>query len=93
MALHPDFPDSLHVILNPEIRRFPVAEVLRYTSMDKLMPPLVAGLRKKVREFRDSGYAGAGDTSKSLLNWWFREPHLLPRADGTMVALAVSRRP
>ncbi|MBN1864418.1 MAG: DEAD/DEAH box helicase family protein, partial [Victivallales bacterium] len=35
-------------------------------------------LRKKVKEFRDGGYAGASDTSRSLLNWWFLEPHLLP---------------
>ena len=52
--------------------------------MDKLMPPLVAQLRQKVKEFRGSGYVGATNTSKSLLNWWFREPHLLPQADGTM---------
>jgi type III restriction enzyme len=48
------------------------------------MPPLVAELRRKVKEFRDGGYAGAAETSKSLLNWWFNTPHLLPRADGTM---------
>ena len=28
--------------------------------------------------------SGASATSKSLLNWWFKEPHLLPQADGTM---------
>lgn len=83
MALHPDFPDSPHAILNPEIRWFPADEALRETSMDKLMPPLVASLRKRVQEFRDSGYVGASDTSKSLLNWWFKEPHLQPQADGT----------
>ena len=33
------------------------------TSMEKLMPPLVATLRRKVKEFRDSGYVGASDTS------------------------------
>ena len=48
------------------------------------MPPLVSQLRKKVKEWRDSGYAGATDTSRSLLNWWFNTPHLLPQADGTM---------
>ena len=48
------------------------------------MPPLVPQLRKKVKEWRDSGYVGATDTSKSLLNWWFNTPHLLPQADGTM---------
>jgi hypothetical protein len=31
---------------------------LRETTMDKLMPPLVAQVRKKVKAFRDSGYAG-----------------------------------
>ncbi|PLY11750.1 MAG: type III restriction endonuclease subunit R [Sedimenticola sp.] len=82
MALHPDFPDSPHTILNPEIRWFPADEALREISMDKLMPPLVASLRKKVQAFRDSGYVGASDTSKSLLNWWFKEPHLKPQADG-----------
>jgi len=84
MALHPDFPNSPHAILDPEVRWFPADEALRETSMEKLMPPLVAQLRKKVKEFRDSGYVGACDTSKSLLNWWFKEPHLLPQADGTM---------
>ena len=48
------------------------------------MPPLVPQLRKKVKEWRDSGYVGATDTSKSLLNWWFNTPHLLPQTDGTM---------
>jgi type III restriction enzyme len=84
MALHKNFPDSPHAILNPEIRWFPADEALRETSMDKLMPPLVSQLRKKVKEFRDSGYAGASDTSKSLLNWWFNTPHMLEKADGTM---------
>jgi len=78
MALHPDFPHSPHAILDPEIRWFPAGEVLRDTTMDKLIPPLVAQLRRKVKEFRYSDYAGASDTSRSLLNWWFREPHLLP---------------
>lgn len=82
MALHPDFPDSPHAILDPDIRWFPADEALRETSMEKLMPPLVATLRGKVKEFRDGGYVGATDTSKSLLNWWFKEPHLQPQVDG-----------
>ncbi len=48
------------------------------------MPPLVAELRRKVKEFRDNGYERASDTSRSLLNWWFKEQHLLPGADGSM---------
>ena len=84
MALHPNFPQSPHAVLDPTIRWFPADESLRDTSMDKLMPPLVPQLRKKVKEFRDNGYVGAHDTSKSLLNWWFKTPHLLPKIDGTM---------
>lgn len=84
MALHPDFPNSPHAILDPSVRWFPADEAFRDTTMDKLMPPLVATLRRKVREFRESGYVGATDTSKSLLNWWFKEAHFLPQADGTM---------
>ncbi len=78
MALHPDFPGSPYEIIDPEVRWFPADEALREMTMDKLMPPLVAQLRRKVREFRVSGYAGASDTSRSLLRWWFEEPHLLP---------------
>lgn len=84
MALHPDFPNSPHAILDPGIRWFPADEALRESSMEKLMPPLVPVLRRKVKEFRDGGYVGAADTSRSLLNWWFKRPHLLPKADGTM---------
>ena len=84
MALHPDFPESPHAILDPEVRWFPADETLRETSSDKLMPPLVAQLRRKVKEFRDGGYVGATETSKSLLKWWFKSPHLLPGSDGLM---------
>ena len=85
MAIHPDFPKSPHSILSPDIRWFPADEALRESSYDKLLPPLVHVLRKKVKEWRDSGsgYEGASDTSKALLNWWFNTEHLLPRADGT----------
>lgn len=82
MALHPDFPDSPHAILEPQVRWFPADEALRETGMDKLIPPLVSQLRRKVKEFRDGGYVGASETSRSLLNWWFKEPHLQERADG-----------
>jgi type III restriction enzyme len=84
MALHKDFPLSPHSILDPDVRWFPADEALRESSMEKLMPPLVAELRRKVKDFRDSGYVGATDTSRSLLNWWFNTPHLLPKADGSM---------
>jgi type III restriction enzyme len=84
MALHKDFPESPYAILDPSIRWFPADEALRETSMDKLMPPLVPQLRRKVKEWRDNSYVGATNTSRSLLNWWFNTPHLLSQADGTM---------
>jgi type III restriction enzyme len=84
MALHPKFPSSPYSILDPEIRWFPADEALRGTSADKLMPPLVPTLRKRVKEWRESGYVGATLTSKSLLNWWFNTPKLWPQPDGTL---------
>ena len=84
MALHPNFPDSPHAILAPDLRWFPADEALRETGVEKLMPPLVAEIRRKVQAFRDAGYDGASPTSRSLLNWWFKEPHLMPQVDGSM---------
>jgi len=63
MAIRPDFPKSPHSILSPDIRWFLADEALR----------------KKVKEWRDTGYDGASDTSKALFNWWFKTEHLLPR--------------
>ena len=83
MALHPDFPSDPHAILDPAIRWFPADEALRASSFEKLLPPLVPALRKVVKAWRDRGYEGAAETSRSLLNWWFEEPHLLPSASGT----------
>ena len=84
MALHSNFPESPYAILDPAIRWFPADEALRESSSEKLMPPLVPQLRRKVKEWRDNGYTGATNTSKSLLNYWFNTPHLLPQTDGTM---------
>ena len=84
MALHKDFPSSPHAVIDPGIRWFPADEALRETGMEKLMPPLVAELRRKVQAFRDSGYADASETSRSLLNWWFETPHLLPKYNAPM---------
>ena len=84
MALHPDFPASPHAIMDPALRWFPADETMRETSMDKLMPPLVAQLRIQVQAWRTQRYAGATATSRSLLQHWFGAPHLLPAADGTL---------
>jgi type III restriction enzyme len=82
MALHKDFPKDPYAILDPSIRWFPAAEDLREKGYEKLLPPLVADLRKKVKEWRDDGYKGASETSKALLRWWFQEDHLLPDSKG-----------
>jgi type III restriction enzyme len=87
MALHPNFPESPYAILDPAIRWFPADESLRETTMDKLMPPLVPELRRKVKEWRDTGYKGATGTSRSLLNWWFNTPHLMERRGGQALPL------
>jgi type III restriction enzyme len=52
MALHPDFPGSTHANLDPGFRWFPADEALRQSSMEKLMPPLVAYPRRRVTELR-----------------------------------------
>lgn len=85
MALHPNFPKSPYEILDPSVRRFPADELLRDVVSHKLLPPLVTKLRLLVKERRDHNYAGASETSKSLLNRWFTHPHYLPKSDGTMV--------
>jgi type III restriction enzyme len=83
MALHKNFPKDPYAILDPEIRWFPADEDLREKGFDKLIPPLVADLRKKVKEWRDNRYEGASDTSRALLNWWFKEEHIIYNADGS----------
>ena len=85
MALHPDFPSSPHVILDPKYSWFPADEALRENSYEKLLPPLVHQLRIKINEWRNCEYQGASETSLSLLKWWFASQHLLPKADGSVV--------
>lgn len=82
MALHPNFPNSPYDILDPAIRWFPADENLREQGYEKLLPPLVAELRKKVRDWRLAGYDGASETSKALLNWWFLTDHPVENKDG-----------
>lgn len=84
MAIHPKFPKSPHEILDPEIRWFPADEILRESTYEKLLPPLVHLLRKQVKDWRDSGYDGVSETSKTLLNWWFNNDHPITHSDGSI---------
>lgn len=84
MALHPNFPKSPYALLEPEFRWFPADEALREHGYEKLLPPLVTTLRKKVKEWRESGYNGASGTSLALLKWWFLKEHPTQAPDGTI---------
>lgn len=61
--------------MDPELRWFPADESLRAEGYEKLLPPLVAELRRAVRVWRNQNYAGVSETSRSLLRWWFQTPH------------------
>ena len=82
MALHKDFPKDKFAILEPEIRWFPADEQLRVLGYEKLLPPFVPELRKRVKEWRDKNYEGASATAKALLNWWFKQEHISCGLDG-----------
>jgi type III restriction enzyme len=83
MSLHPNFPSDPYAILDPGIRWFPADEDLREKGFEKLIPPLVADLRVRVKEWRDRNYEGASETSKALLTWWFKEDHIIYNSDGS----------
>lgn len=85
MALHKDFPQNPFEILDPSVRWFPAPEDLREQGYEKLMPPFVSELRKLVKDWRDKNYEGATETSKSLLNWWFKEQHNILDNNGIVV--------
>ena len=83
MPLHPDFPESPHKIIDPSMRWTPDAAQLPLINIGLLLPPLVEKIREAVKTWRDDNYKGASDTSKALLNWWFKEAHLKEQTDGT----------
>ncbi|MFH1802538.1 MAG: DEAD/DEAH box helicase family protein [archaeon] len=84
MALHKDFPKSPHEILDPSVRWFPADEALRKEGYEKLLPPLVDKIRKDVKQWRESNYEGASETSKALLKWWFETEHPVEDSDGNI---------
>lgn len=43
---------------------------------------IVQNLRDAVREWRESDYPGASDTTRTLLNYWFHRAHRRPGPDG-----------
>ena len=84
MSLHPSYPRSPYAPLIPEHRWFPAAEELRQTAYEKLLPPLVAKIRREVSAWRAGGCLGASATSRALLRHWFETEHLYENADGSL---------
>ncbi|MXV83591.1 type III restriction endonuclease subunit R [Candidatus Poribacteria bacterium] len=82
MALHPDFPESPHAIIDPAVRWLPDQPLL-FEEYGMLLPPLVQKIREQVKTWRDNNYSGASETSKALLNWWFNTEHLSEQDDET----------
>ena len=81
MPLHPDFPESPHEVIDPSVRWTPDPAQTQLINSGLLLPPLVQKIRENVKEWRDDNYNGASNTSKALLNWWFKERHLKEQAD------------
>jgi type III restriction enzyme len=75
MPLSPDFPKDPYAILDPGIRGYPGSQERTEEEIAQLVPPLVTKIREGVYKWRNSGYEGASNTSKALLNYWFETPH------------------
>ena len=64
-----------HVILEPDIRWYPGDDQIGDLGLMHLLPPLVHAIRREVKAWRDSSYAGASRTTRALLRWWFQVEH------------------
>jgi len=84
MALSPNFPTNPFAILDPEIRWYPGEELFTERGYATLLPPLVYKIRKEIKKWRDSEYEGACETTRALLNYWFRTEHSTICTDGSM---------
>ncbi|MCD6153235.1 MAG: DEAD/DEAH box helicase family protein [Syntrophobacterales bacterium] len=67
-----EFPQNPFQILDPNIRWAPSQEDLQEKAYEQLIPPLVYKIRLALKEWRDSSYSGASDTTKALLQFWFK---------------------
>ena len=67
----------------PDNRWQPRPAQLSIEQSPKLLPPLVAEARRKVAEWRTSGYPGASRTTLDLLEYWFETEHYDRETDTT----------
>ena len=65
MALHPDFPESPHAIIDPSVRWLPDQSLLFDLDYGMLLPPLVQKIREQVKTWRDNNYRGASADKQS----------------------------
>lgn len=70
------------IIFSPNERWAPTQSQMNavQNAYEKLLPPLVYKIRLAVAKWREENYAGASDTTKSLLNFWFNREHLIGQA-------------
>jgi type III restriction enzyme len=85
MPLSPAFPSDPYAILSPDVRWYPGDATLGDIGRERLIPPLVDKVRRGVANWRLAGYAGASDTSRALLRWWFERDHVVYGADGPVL--------
>lgn len=66
-------------ILTPNERWAPTQSQMDMfqNAYEKLLPPLVYKIRLAVAKWREEDYAGASETSKLLMNFWFNQEHLI----------------
>jgi type III restriction enzyme len=66
-------------ILTPNERWAPTKSQMDMfqNAYEKLLPPLVHKIRLAVEKWREAGYEGASQTSKSLMNFWFNREHII----------------
>lgn len=81
MALSSEFPKNPLEVIEPTLRWYP-GELADETEIGKLIPPLVQKIRLQVHEWRQGGYSGVSETSKSLLNFWFNNRHQIQTENG-----------
>ncbi len=74
MGIHNDFPLSPFEIIHPKLRWKPDS-VENKGELSGLLPPFVEKIREEVHEWRQFGYDGVSETTKSLLNFWFTRDH------------------
>lgn len=85
MPLNPAFPADAYSVLSPDVRWYPGDESLGDTLRGQLIPPLVDKIRRGVTDWRAAGYAGASETTKALLNYWFEREHVLYGDQGAFI--------